>query len=79
VSDVVSLDKTVIGWLLGAGGAFILFLLGLGVSDIRNKMKKVDQLCLELRDLRADMRKEHAEIHGELGILGQRMDSEFDK
>jgi len=51
--DVVSLDRSVISWLLGAAGAFILFLLGLGVADVRSQMKKVSTLCLTVSRLEA--------------------------
>lgn len=51
MSDPVVVDRSVISWLLGSAGAFILFLLGLGVKDIRDKMRKVDTLCLRLERL----------------------------
>lgn len=51
MADPVVLDRSVISWLLGAAGAFILFLLGLGVADVRAKMKKVDLLCVRLERL----------------------------
>jgi hypothetical protein len=51
MSNPVNIDQTVIGWLLASAGAFILFLLGLGVNDLRAKMKKTDLLCIRLTQL----------------------------
>jgi hypothetical protein len=58
VSDPVTIDRSVISWLLGSAGAFILFLLGLGVSDVRSKMKKVDLLCMRMERLEQRMDSE---------------------
>jgi hypothetical protein len=51
VADPVVLDRSVISWLIGAAGAFILYLLSLGVKDVREKMRKVDQLCMRIERL----------------------------
>jgi hypothetical protein len=51
MADPVVIDRSVISWLIGAAGAFILYLLSLGVKDLRDKMRKVDQLCIRLERL----------------------------
>ena len=58
MADPITIDRSVISWLLGSAGAFILFLLGLGVSDVRNKMKKVDLLCIRMERLEQRMDSE---------------------
>lgn len=35
-------------WALGACGIIILFLLGLGISDIRRRLNKIDRLDREI-------------------------------
>jgi hypothetical protein len=47
-NSTIQISESVIGWLLGAAGTLILFLLGLGVTDLRNKLKKVDTMCVSL-------------------------------
>jgi hypothetical protein len=65
MSDPVVLDRSVISWLLALAGAFILFLLGIGVKDVRDKMKKVDVLCVRVGKLeeRLDMEIRDRERH----------------
>jgi hypothetical protein len=58
LSDPVTIDRSVISWLIGAAGAFIFFLLSLGVKDIKDKMRKVDQLCIRLERLEQKVESE---------------------
>jgi hypothetical protein len=58
MADPVTIDRSVISWLLGAAGAFILYLLTLGVKDVKDKMKKVDQLCIRLERLEQKVESE---------------------
>jgi hypothetical protein len=65
VADPIVLDRSVISWLLALAGAFILFLLGIGVKDVRDKMKKVDVLCVRVGKLeeRVDSEMRDRERH----------------
>jgi hypothetical protein len=65
MADPITLDRSVISWLLASAGAFILFLLGLGVKDIRDKMRKVDTLCMRVGKLeeRVDSEMRDRERH----------------
>lgn len=51
MADPIVMDRSVVSWLLGSAGAFILFLLGLGIKDLREKIRKVDILCVRLERL----------------------------
>jgi hypothetical protein len=79
VADVVSLDRSVISWLLGGMGALILFLLGLGVKETRDKLNKIDRLCIEVEKLRTKYDRDIAEIHGICRLLEQRIDDAQDR
>jgi hypothetical protein len=74
VPDVVSLDRSVISWLLAASGALLLFLIGLGVKDTKDKLSKIDRMCLEIERLKAKYDKDVAELHGVIGRLEQRIE-----
>lgn len=51
----MSVDKAVIEWVFAAGGALLLFFLGLGVKDIKDKMTKVDRLCIEIERMKVQI------------------------
>ena len=59
----MQIDKSVVAWMLSASGAFILFLLGLGFKDVKDKLKKIDTLCLKV-----------VQLEGTIERLEQRLD-----
>lgn len=70
----MSIDKTVISWLIAAGGAFILFLLSLGVKDLRDRLAEIPEIGEELAAVRNAHAKELAELNGEVRRLEQRIE-----
>jgi hypothetical protein len=52
----VQIDGNAVSWLMSAAGAFILFLLGLGIKDLRDRIKKVDQICVRLAVIEAELK-----------------------
>lgn len=74
VADVVSLDRSVISWLLGGMGALILFLLGLGFKDAKDKLSKIDRLCVEIERLKAKYDRDVALLSGTIDRLEQRIE-----
>lgn len=75
--NVVQVDQSIVSWILGVCGTLILFLIGLGIKDIREKMEKVDRLCLEIEKLRTKYDRDVAELAGEIRLLGQRLEDAF--
>lgn len=55
-------------------GTALLFFLGLGVKDLRDKLKKVDQMCMEMEKIRGNCGKAMAEITGQIRMLEQRIE-----
>jgi hypothetical protein len=76
MADPVTIDRTVISWLLGLAASFILFLLGLGAKDIKDKLRKVDDQCRLIILLRGDMDRHVTELRGEIALLKQRLEQE---
>lgn len=72
----IPITPTLISWILGALGSLILFFLGLGAKDIKDKMRKVDQQCVELARLKGELSGVVAELRGEIKVIHQRLDSE---
>lgn len=75
--NVVQVDQSIVSWILGVCGTLILFLIGLGIKDIREKMEKVDRLCLEIEKLRTKYDRDVAELAGEIRLLDQRLEDAF--
>ena len=75
--NVVQVDQSIVSWILGVCGTLILFLIGLGIKDIRGKMEKVDRLCLEIEKLRTKYDRDVAELAGEIRLLDQRLEDAF--
>jgi phosphoenolpyruvate-protein kinase (PTS system EI component) len=69
VSDVYQIDKGILQWLMGSAGAFILFLIGLGVKDLQTKLNKLPELCMELERLKAAHARSLAELNGTIKVL----------
>lgn len=44
-------SEEIVGWALKAAGAIILFLLSLGIKDIRDRVKKSEELCIQVDSL----------------------------
>lgn len=62
----IQINPSLISWILGSLGSLVLFFLGLGAKDIRDKMKKVDEQCLLILKLKGDLAEISAEQKGEL-------------
>jgi hypothetical protein len=77
VPNVVQVDQSIVSWILGVCGTLILFLISLGIKDIREKMEKVDHLCLEIEKLRTKYDRDVAELAGEIRLLDQRLEDAF--
>jgi hypothetical protein len=77
VPNVVQVDQSIVSWILGVCGTLILFLISLGIKDIREKMEKVDRLCLEIEKLRTKYDRDVAELAGEIRLLDQRLEDAF--
>lgn len=75
--NVVQVDQSIVSWILGVCGTLILFLISLGIKDIREKMEKVDRLCLEIEKLRTKYDRDVAELAGEIRLLDQRLEDAF--
>lgn len=75
--NVVQVDQSIASWILGVCGTLVLFLIGLGIKDIREKMEKVDRLCLEIEKLRTKYDRDVAELAGEIRLLDQRLEDAF--
>lgn len=75
--NVVQVDQSIVSWILGVCGTLILFLISLGIKDIREKMEKVDRLCLEIEKLRTKYDRDIAELAGEIRLLDQRLEDAF--
>jgi hypothetical protein len=74
VSDVYQIDKGILQWLMGAAGTLILFMLGFGFKDLKDRLNKLPQLCLEIERLKAKYDRDIAQLYGELKLLSQRID-----
>lgn len=48
-----SVDQDIVGWLLKGAAALIMFLLSLGVKDIRDRLRDAERLCSRLELLEA--------------------------
>jgi hypothetical protein len=77
VPNVVQVDQSIVSWILGVCGTLILFLISLGIKDIRERMEKVDRLCLEIEKLRTKYDRDVAELAGEIRLLDQRLEDAF--
>ena len=75
--NAVQVDQSIVSWILGVCGTLILFLISLGIKDIREKMEKVDRLCLEIEKLRTKYDRDIAELAGEIRLLDQRLEDAF--
>lgn len=75
--NAVQVDQSIVSWILGVCGTLILFLISLGIKDIREKMEKVDRLCLEIEKLRTKYDRDVAELAGEIRLLDQRLEDAF--
>lgn len=75
--NVVQVDQSIVSWILGVCGTLILLLISLGIKDIREKMEKVDRLCLEIEKLRTKYDRDVAELAGEIRLLDQRLEDAF--
>ena len=75
--NAVQVDQSIVSWILGVCGTLILFLISLGIKDIREKMEKVDRLYLEIEKLRTKYDRDVAELAGEIRLLDQRLEDAF--
>lgn len=80
-SNTITLDSAILGWLVAACGSLIVFLLGLAVKDIKDKLyrsevREAEFLAYKVeaeRD-RGELRRIIAELNGEVVRLGQRIE-----
>lgn len=77
----VSVDSAVMGWLVAAGGSLIMFLLGLGIKDLKDRLRKSEALCREFQEYklsaereRGELRRYIQELNGEVSRLEQRIE-----
>jgi len=70
----ISVDSSVVGWLMAACGTLVMFLLGLGAKDLKDRLKKSEQLCLEIERVRGELLKQIAKLNGEIQRLEQRIE-----
>lgn len=65
MEPTVATDQDIVGWMLKGAAALIMFLLSLGVKDIRDRLRDAEQLCsqLKLLEQRLDrMEKDYDEL-----------------
>lgn len=43
-----SADQDIVGWMLKGAAALILFLLSLGVKDIKDRIRDAERMCARL-------------------------------
>jgi len=77
----ITVDSSVFGWLMTAGGTFLMFLLGLGIKDLKDRLHKSEELCrefaryrAEVEERRGEIRRQLAELNGEIQRLEQRIE-----
>lgn len=44
-------DQDIVGWMLKGAAALILFLLSLGVKDIKDRIRDAERLCARIEAL----------------------------
>ena len=72
LGDIVTIDKTIVSWLIAAGGAFIMFLLSLGIKDLRDKLGEIPKTKEEVAELRAQHETKVAELTAAIRLLEER-------
>lgn len=82
----ITVDSSVVGGLMAASGTFVMFLLGLGVKDLKERLRKSEALCdefakyrLEAEERRGELRRQIAELNGEIQRLEQRIEDIRDR
>jgi hypothetical protein len=77
----MQIDGSVVSWVLGAMGSAIMLLISIGIKDWREKVRKIDGLCVQFlaykteaeRD-RGELRRNIAELAGDVKRLEQRIE-----
>ena len=65
------ISESVVGWVIGLMGSVVMFFLGLGIKDWREKVKKIDTLCLQLSETKGSVSRELAELRGDVRRVEQ--------
>lgn len=80
-SSTIALDSSVVGWLVAACGSLVMFLLGLGVKDLKDRLRKSEMLCTEFQRYRVEAERDRgelrriiAELNGEIQRIEQRIE-----